>query len=357
MFSKLPIVSQEMVSYFKRLLGDKLADKYLQKVSTPIEEYSLHIYKDTALIEEIIEKFDEKGFKATVHKQFPNLIISEPKGPFVIDSSREAKEIVVDEKAAEMIYQGADVFVPGVKRANKVKTGDLVDVVNQQGLHVSKAQALMSHNEILTKKKGIAAKNIHSPYVVPSIDQLKIDHLPVYFQSFPAYLASLNLEPKENDAILDCCSAPGNKTIHLSELTNDKARIVATDRSTNRIKKLKEKIEKFRIKNVKLQVGNIIELSKKWNIKFDKILIDPPCTNLGVRPKLMIDTDTKTINSSSTYQKAIFYACNNLLKTNGEVVYSTCTITKEENEEFINYAEDSSKIFTWETQYSRIFYS
>ena len=69
-------------------------------------------------------------------------------------------------------------------------------------------------------------------------------------------------------------------------------------------------------------------------------MVDPPCTALGVRPRLVLDVERKTIESTANYQKAILYACNKLLKLGGQLIYSTCTITKEENEDVVNRALD-----------------
>ncbi|MCG3224260.1 MAG: RsmB/NOP family class I SAM-dependent RNA methyltransferase, partial [Candidatus Heimdallarchaeota archaeon] len=157
-------------------------------------------------------------------------------------------------------------------------------------------------------------------------------------QSLPAYLTSINLEPEPNEKILDCCAAPGNKTIHLNELSKNRATIIAVDRSRNRMQKLNEKIAKHRLKNIQTKVGDIVKLSKSWDVKFDKILIDPPCSSLGLRPRLVHNIDVKMIKSIAKYQKAIFFACDKLLKNNGTIVYSTCTVTKEENEEIIHHA-------------------
>ena len=336
MFSQPPLISKELSNYLSTLLGSETADKYLKTITSPMEEYALHIFQKTELITEIMNKIEEHKFEVTQHPEFSNLLITKPKGPFDFDCSENLKEIIVDNRAAEMIYQGSDVFVPGIKRANKVKENDMVYVKNQQGMTVAKAKAVMDHNTILSKKKGIAAINIESQYKVPSIPQIKLDGFPVYFQSIPAFLTSLNLEPQPGDRILDCCAAPGNKTIHLSELTNDKGIIIAVDRSKTRLKHLEQQISRFKIKNIKSIVGNIIDLSKEWENKFDKILLDPPCTALGLRPRLILNVNEKIIQATANYQKAILHACNRLLEPGGELLYSTCTITKEENEEVIS---------------------
>ena len=341
MSSIIPRISEELNSYLAILLGNEVSKKYLQKIVTPMEEYSLHVYRDISRVSEILDNLKLNGFDAHQHEFFNNLIITTPKGPFELTHLEGSKEIIVDNRAAEMIYQGADLFVPGVKRANRVKVGDVVNVLNQKNILVARAEAAMSHNQMLMATRGIAAKNILSPYIVPNLELLNDGGIPMYFQSIPAYLASINLNPKLGDKILDCCAAPGNKTFHLNELTKDQAQIVAVDRSKKRIEKIKSKIRKYKTSNITAYVGDIIELSKKWDIKFDKILVDPPCSSLGLRPRLVHNVDVKTIKSIAQYQKAILFACDKLLKDNGTIVYSTCTITKEENEEIVHHAVEN----------------
>ncbi|UJG39900.1 MAG: RsmB/NOP family class I SAM-dependent RNA methyltransferase [Candidatus Heimdallarchaeum aukensis] len=354
---KLPIISDELFNYLNNLLGKKVSKKYLKSIITPMEKYTLHIFKNYEEVDVILKKLHEHEYKAHVNKRFQNLIEVKPKGPFKLIIEEELKEIVVDNIASEMIYQGADVFIPGIKRANKVKKKDQVKIVSQEQILVAKAKALMSHNEILSKKRGIAAKNTLSPYRVPSLLELQMENEPLFFQSFPAYLAALNIDPGSEDKILDCCSAPGNKTIHLHELSGGKSKIVAVDRSNNRLQKLNERIKKFKLHNINTFKGDIIEMSKNWQVKFDKVLVDPPCTALGLRPRLHLKISHKIIKESAKYQKKILKACSKMLKNKGILVYSTCTITKEENEDVIEHIISNSdlKLVEQEFQYGNTY--
>lgn len=338
MSNDLPIVDANLKTYLESTLGSNIVAYYLSAVSTPQEDYTLHVFNNYDRVDSILEAFREYEYQAKLHPEFHNVIVCKPKGPFQLQHDHSLKEIIVDNRASEMIYQGADVFVPGVKRANRVQKNDAIMVKGQHGIIVAKAKALMSHNDILSSNKGIAAKNLLSPFRVPSLSELHLEKFPVFFQSLPAFLVSLNLEPTASDKILDCCAAPGNKTIHLSELTHNKASIVAVDRSKSRLNKLEQKCKQFKLSNIHSITGNIIELSKKWTLKFDKIIVDPPCTALGLRPKLAITTSKKVIESTSRYQKAILFAACKLLKPGGIMIYSTCTITIAENEEIIDYA-------------------
>lgn len=346
------IIGKEFREYVEELFGDVLANKYFEKISTPMEEYTLHVFQKYDMIERIVDSFEQIGYETKIHSKFPNVIVTKPKGPFPLEFEENTKEMVVDNRAAEMVYQGSDIFIPGVKRANKVRVDDIVQVLNQVKIPVAKAKALLNHHDMLAKGKGVAARNLISPFKVPNLQQVGLDDFPAYFQSLPAYLASMNLEPKPNEKILDCCAAPGNKTIHLNELSKSEAVIVAIDRSKNRIQKLNKKIEKYKLKNIQTKVGDIISFSRSWSMKFDKILVDPPCTSLGLRPRLLLETDRKTIKATAMYQKAILHSCNDLLKPGGTLVYSTCTITKEENEEVIDYASEELRLRIVEQQYT-----
>ncbi len=332
------VIGKEFREYVEELFGDILAKNYFEKISTPMEEYTLHVFQKYELMERIEDSFKQIGYETKVHNKFPNVIVTKPKGPFPLEFEENMKEMIVDNRAAEMIYQGSDIFIPGVKRANKVRADDIVKVMNQVKIPVAKAQALLNHHDMLVQGKGVAARNLLSPFKVPNLQQAGLDDFPAYFQSLPAYLTSMNLEPEPNEKILDCCAAPGNKTIHLNELSKNRATIIAVDRSKNRMQKLNKKIEKYQLKSIQTKVGDIVKLSKSWSMKFDKILVDPPCTSLGLRPRLILETSKTIIKATATYQKAILHSCNDLLKPGGALVYSTCTITKEENEEVLDYA-------------------
>jgi len=351
MTQQIPIVRYDLLSYLSETLGDTLTKRYIEAVASPQEMYTLHIFNKYEQIDRIVEILKSHGYSASIHSKFQNLIVTAPRGPFPVNVDDELKEIIVDNRASEMIFQGADVFIPGIKRANKIKKGDMVKVRGQHGIIVAKAESMMNHSEMLELKKGIAAKTIESRYQVPNIIELGLEKEPVYFQSLPAYLVSMNIKPEPNERILDCCAAPGNKTIHLSELTGNKATIIAVDRSTKRLSKLEQKCHQFHLTNIRTIAGNIIELSKKWTMKFNKILVDPPCTALGLRPKLSIDISHDMITSITKYQKAILFACNKLLKEGGYIVYSTCSITTDENEKVIKYALSDLNLEIVEQEY------
>ena len=145
------------------------------------------------------------------------------------------------------------------------------------------------------------------------------------------------LSPMKGEKILDACSAPGIKTTHLAELTNDDAEILAVDRSEKRLKILKSNLERLNIKSVKTfkaDATSLIDINPKLVSYFDKILIDAPCSGIGTfarNPDLRWSLSRDKIKELITLQERLLENIFPLLKKNGILVYSTCTICPEEN--------------------------
>ena len=145
------------------------------------------------------------------------------------------------------------------------------------------------------------------------------------------------LNPMKGDKILDACSAPGSKTTHLAELANDEAEIIAVDRSEKRLKMLQSNLERLNIKSVKTlkaDATSLIDIKPNLISYFDKILIDAPCSGIGTlarNPDSRWSLSKDKINQLILLQERLLESIFPLLKKNGTLVYSTCTICPEEN--------------------------
>ena len=92
------------------------------------------------------------------------------------------------------------------------------------------------------------------------------------------------LNPKKGEKILDACAAPGSKSTHLAELTNDNAEILAVDRSENRLKIIQSNLDRLNltsVKTLKADATSLLDLNPNFRSHFDKILIDAPCSGIG----------------------------------------------------------------------------
>ncbi|MEK7435012.1 MAG: 16S rRNA (cytosine(967)-C(5))-methyltransferase RsmB [Cyanobacteriota bacterium] len=171
-----------------------------------------------------------------------------------------------------------------------------------------------------------------------------------YIQDLAAASIAHILNPKENDIILDFCSFPGGKTSHISQLMNNKGKIYAIDSNKNREKVFIENISKLGCKNIETLITNAEEPFIK-NIMADKILVDPPCSGLGVmrkKPEIRYRRKKEDILRLVDIQNKILENASNYLKIGGELVYSTCTISKEENEKVITNFLENNKNFKLE---------
>lgn len=314
-------------------------DEFLSSIRVPGKRYYIRINLLKISRDKFTEFLHKRGVEVYSDEFLEEAVWLPVKGPFkvpIVD-----KKIIVDKYAAESVYLGADLFAPGVIKAKNVKKGDEVNIVSVYGDVVGYGITAMNSDEMMARKKGLAVRNLVSTYRVENLRRITgLDEGWYYEQSFPAMLTSKILDPKPGEIIVDMCAAPGGKTSHLVELSKGKALVYAFDHSNKRIKKLKETLKKLghlnKVKVVKAD-SRYIDLDYPW-LKADKVLLDPPCTALGVRPKLYDKKRYKDILNSSLYQRQFIKVAYRLLKPGGVLVYSTCTISIEENEENIEYA-------------------
>jgi len=148
-------------------------------------------------------------------------------------------------------------------------------------------------------------------------------------------LATQLLALREGDTVLDMCAAPGGKTCHIGQLVGGEGKVTAVDIKSNRLNLLKENATRLGVKSIQALVGNAAEIDLP---KVDKILLDAPCSGLGVlskRADLRWKRKQHDILNIRKIQKKLLKNAARLLKQKGTLVYSTCTLEPEENEELI----------------------
>ena len=164
----------------------------------------------------------------------------------------------------------------------------------------------------------------------------------IYIQSLPSMVPPLILNPKEGEKILDVTAAPGSKTTQIANLMNGKGYILANELDKMRYEKLKY--------NIELQGANIVEiinsrgekLGEKYQKQFDKVLLDTPCSGEGRFTAYDVQSykmwSVKKVNELVKLQKKLIKSAYIALKPGGVLVYSTCTLNKQENEYILNWA-------------------
>jgi len=172
----------------------------------------------------------------------------------------------------------------------------------------------------------------------------------VYIQDEASQLVSLLLEPKCSERLLDLCAAPGSKSSHLAALTDDNAWIVAGDLHPHRLSSLKASTERLGIKSI-----NAVALDATCPLPFmasalpfDRLLIDAPCTGTGTlrrNPEIKWRLAADDIRRLAEIQLSLLARATGVLRRGGRLVYSTCSIEREENEDVIHRFIESGAPF------------
>ena len=158
-------------------------------------------------------------------------------------------------------------------------------------------------------------------------------------QDISAGLTAKILAPEPGEDVLDACSAPGGKTTYMAELMKNKGNIEAWDIHEHRTKLVRQNAERLGIDIIKTQTKDASIYDEKLKEKFDKILLDVPCLGIGVikrKPDIKWQRKIEDIAEITKIQEIILEQCSKYLKKGGYLVYSTCSILKEENEDIIN---------------------
>jgi 16S rRNA (cytosine967-C5)-methyltransferase len=168
-------------------------------------------------------------------------------------------------------------------------------------------------------------------------------------QSRGSMLVARALAPSAGDSVLDLCASPGAKTTHLAELMGDEGRIVAVDLDARRAQAIAANCTRLGIRSVEVRVGDA--RSPEHGRGYDRVLVDPPCSDLGTlqsRPDVRWRKTPEGVAELRALQGEILDAAAHAVRSGGRLVYSTCTIDTAENErqieEFLGRHRDFSPV-------------
>ncbi len=165
-----------------------------------------------------------------------------------------------------------------------------------------------------------------------------------YIQEISSMLSVIALFPNPGEFVLDICASPGSKTTQIAAKMENQGTIIANDLKMDRIAILASNLERCGVSNTIITRNDAIGLCSKLsksNFKFDKILLDAPCSGEGTlrsSPKTFIMWNPKVVEKFSRQQKKFLAFALKCLNPGGTLVYSTCTHSPEENEEVIDFA-------------------
>lgn len=208
-------------------------------------------------------------------------------------------------------------------------------------IRINSRMATESDVEFLLKKnKTDFKKSDVGGYIVKANDTVRhmFDKGLVTFQSPSSILAVKALGVTDGAQILDICSAPGGKAVYMSELCPH-GKVVACDLYPHRVALIQKYKNRMHTPNVKAVQADACLLNEEWKDAFDFVLCDAPCSCLGTfkkHPDVFLNKDESCINELATTQRQILENAAKYLKVGGAMVYSTCTLFEEENENVVH---------------------
>lgn len=146
------------------------------------------------------------------------------------------------------------------------------------------------------------------------------------------------LEPAAGATIADVCAAPGTKTTHLAQLMDNRGRVLALDPQAGRLGRVSEAAARLGVTIVEAVDGPVETLAPRWAGLCDGVLVDAPCSNLGVlrrNPEVKWRRQPADVAAAATRQRGILTAAATLVRSGGRLVYATCSLEPEENEDVI----------------------
>ena len=210
-------------------------------------------------------------------------------------------------------------------------------------------------NELkINKIKYERCKHIEFAYFIDSIDFDKLKQTDIYkngeiyVQNLSSMLPSLCLDSKSGQDILDMCSAPGGKTSLICMLNENKSHIIACEINKQRFERLKYNLNNLGCKNVNFMQINALQLDDFY--RFDRILLDAPCSGSGTITlndiNSQLNFSKNLVNNCIKTQSQLLKKAIGLLKKGETMIYSTCSILRQENEDIISNILHTKKVET-----------
>ncbi|MBB5335535.1 16S rRNA (cytosine(967)-C(5))-methyltransferase RsmB [Pectinatus brassicae] len=174
----------------------------------------------------------------------------------------------------------------------------------------------------------------------PALSQLEVlDDGRALIQDESSMLVARVVDPQPDELIIDMCSAPGGKATHMAMLMDNTGKVIANDIYEHKLELIRENAQKLGLTNIKTNMADARFMADKYIGKADKVLADVPCSGMGVLRRKADSRWNKTpeeLNELPQLQYEILCSAAKAVKTNGIVVYSTCTVLKQENDDVVN---------------------
>ncbi len=234
----------------------------------------------------------------------------------------------VGANVADRVCEQVSGIPPVTLRVNQLKGTREVLLQRLHQVGIAARPTLVSPHGVVLEEGG----------VVPSLSGFHDGAF--YVEDEAAQLIPPLLDPQPGELVLDACAAPGGKAIHLAELMHNRGTIIAIDRNRARLKLLQENCHRMGVTIVRSTIGDARagKPSRETIGPFDRILVDAPCSGLGVlrrHPEAKWRKESEALLRHHRLQRDILDAVAPRLRPGGVLVYSTCSTEPEENEQVV----------------------
>jgi 16S rRNA (cytosine967-C5)-methyltransferase len=234
----------------------------------------------------------------------------------------------------------------GVKALGEELWSQEIQAQNKQAEVILRTNTLKTNQQEL--QKVLRANNIETEYIVGYPSALKLTKRVNVFkteafkkgwfevQDASSQLVAEFLDVKPGMKVVDSCAGAGGKTLHIASIMQNKGQIIAMDIYESKLKKLKARAKRNGVHNVEMKVIDSTKPIKKLHNKADRLLIDAPCSGLGVlrrNPDSKWKLEPQFLDRIKETQQDILYRYSRMLKSGGKMVYATCSILPSENQE------------------------
>ncbi len=329
----------------------------LESLLSPPRRYYVRVNRLRAEPGELLDDMRSSGLRVYMDEFWEEALWLPVEGPRRLEDT--GCQVVVDKRTAESVMMGANVYAPGVLRVEDcVRAGAEVLVVSENGVAVANGVVAQGFYESLRVRRGLVVRVTRPLYSVPSLrDTVWHRRGMIYEQSISSMTVARVLDPRPGSVIVDMCAAPGGKTGHIYELVGGDARLVAVDHTRRKTQRLREEMKRLGHVGVEVLRADARRLPEMLGRGIaDYVVLDPPCSSLGVIPKVYDVKRMNDIEGIARYQRGLLWAARELLRPGGVLVYSTCTLTVAENEANMAYAVEELGLVledAWPRRWSR----
>ncbi len=303
---------------------------------------------DSAACNEAVKLAQKKGFHTL--KGFVNGVLR--------NLSRQKDEIRMPEECREPVralsvkYSMPEWLVQKIindygMESAKAMFASLYENVGATTIRVNNSKISTEECRILLEKEGVRVKK--APYVENALEISGYDSLAFlecfekgYFQvqDVSSMLVGLAADPKEGNQILDICAAPGGKSIHVADLLKGTGHVEARDLTEYKVNLIEENISRCGFSNLSAKCADACIPDEEAKETADIVIADLPCSGLGVLKKksdIKYRMSQSQIEELAELQRRILKNAVTYVKSGGTLIYSTCTITKEENDQQVEW--------------------